>query len=107
MKEIKTKYYPNGCKKHVIEYHHNGCKWRSKYFDEDEHYHNENEPAWIDWYYSGRLEYISYRKHGKFHYPNNPSCRYYTKNSKMGGKFYYLDNERYSKLQWMNIIKNI
>lgn len=101
------KYHPNGSKKCVIEYHHNGRIWRFKCFDEFEHYHNENEPAWIDRYYSGRLEYISYRKHGMFHYSNNPSCRHYTKNSKIRNKFYYLDNKRYTKLRWQNLIKNI
>ena len=100
--------FPNGNKKHKIRYYPNGNKWYEQFYDLQGCEHREhNLPDYQEWYENGILYHKTYTIHGKRYNINNPSNIKFNDNGKVWFKYYYLNDYYYSKLTWMNCIKNI
>ena len=108
MKEEIIEYYPNGRIKYKMSFYDNGNKRHEQYYDQQGNYHREQGlPDYHEWYDDGIHYRITYYVHGRVHNICNLSDIYFTRNGKIWGKEYYINNNSYSKLNWLNCIKNI
>ena len=107
MKENILEYHPNGYLKHIIIFHDNGCKHYEQYFCINGNPNRINAPAIQEWHDSGFKKYEAYHINGSWHNICNPSRIWYLYIGKIWEKHYHIYSNRYNKLTWMNLIKNI
>ena len=100
MKKDIIDYYPNGEIRRKISFYDNGNKFFEQYF-------GLGLPTYQQWYDNGMIRIKTYYIHGKRYNINNPSYLCFFNNGRIMFKSYWLNNYNYSKLNWMNFIKNI
>ena len=107
MKKDIIEYHPNGCKKYQMSFYNNGNKRHEQYYDQQGNYHrNPGLPDYQQWYENGIAYNKTYTVHGRRHNIHNPCVISFFKNGRILYKSYDLNNNIYSKLNWMNLIKN-
>jgi antitoxin component YwqK of YwqJK toxin-antitoxin module len=108
MKEEIIEYHPNGSIKHKIIFYSNGQKYHEQFYDQRGNFHRKQGlPDYQKWYDNGITCYITYYVHGRKHNIGNPNSIRFNDNGKIQYKSYRLNDKIYSKLTWMNLIKNI
>ena len=81
---MKKEYYSNGRKKYLTEIH---------YLNDNGKLNNENGPARITFYKSGKVEMEEYYINGKQHNENGPALIKYYENGNIRLYQYFLNNE--------------
>ena len=108
MKEDLIEYYPNGGKKYKMSFYPNGNKWHEQYYDRRGYGHRASGlPDYHCWYENNISHFKTYYVHGDEHNIHNPSFIRFINNGKIRVKSYYLNGQKYSKLNWQSVIKNI
>ena len=104
----RISYYPNGSIKHKTSYYPNGNKSYERFYDQKGYDHREpGLPDYQDWFDNGITYRKTYTVHGWYNNIYNPADIYFFNDGKIDIKYYQLNINYYSKLNWQNSIKNI
>ena len=108
MKKEILEYHPNGNIKHKITYYPNGNKHYEQFYDLQENFHRKpGLPDYQSWFKNGISSFKTYHVHGRYYNINNPASINFDFNGKIWRKIHNIKSRNYSKLNWLNIIKNI
>jgi antitoxin component YwqK of YwqJK toxin-antitoxin module len=80
-------------------------KRREDWFNKNNEYHRDNEPAVIDYYENGNIKDKAYCINGNFHRENDYALITYFKNGDIEYQCYYLNGVPYSKENYLKTIK--
>lgn len=82
-----TKCFPNGNIRHLV-YYKDGLR------------HNDNAPAYVEYYINGLIKRKIYWLNGNLHREDGPAYVWYNKDGTVSGKEYWLHNKKLTIQDW-------
>ena len=81
----------------IKTYYDNGQIATESYLDGNNHYHNEDGPAYLKWHENGKQESIVYFQNSECHCEDGPAYQVWDEDGQVRFEKYFLNNKEYTQ----------